>query len=63
MALTLSLSQDEDPGGETGQALAARWMELVESRTGSFKPEPGWYEALLKWMDTWPATIHEKAKG
>jgi MerR family transcriptional regulator, thiopeptide resistance regulator len=54
-------SLNEDPGGETGQALAARWMELVESRTGSFKPsQPGFYESYLQWMNTWPAPLHQK---
>jgi MerR family transcriptional regulator, thiopeptide resistance regulator len=52
---------DEDPAGENSQALAARWMELVESRTGSFKPsEPGFYESYIRWMDTWPAPLHQK---
>ena len=52
---------DEDPAGENGQALAARWMELVESRTGSFNPsQPGFYESYIRWMDTWPAPLHQK---
>jgi MerR family transcriptional regulator, thiopeptide resistance regulator len=54
----------EDPGGETGQALAARWMELVESRTGSFNPsQPGFYESYLQWMDSWPAPLHRKIRA
>ena len=54
-------SLNRDPGGETGQALAARWMELVESRTGGFKPsQPGFYESYLRWMDTWPAPLHKR---
>ncbi len=57
-------SLNEDPGGETGQALAARWMELVESRTGSFNPsQPGFYESYLQWMDTWPEPLHQKIRA
>ena len=52
---------DDDPAGENGQALAARWMELIESRTGSFKPsEPGFYESYVRWMDTWPPPLQQK---
>jgi MerR family transcriptional regulator, thiopeptide resistance regulator len=54
---------DQDPAGETGQALAARWMEVVESRTGSFKPQPGFYESYIKWMDSWPASLQHKITG
>ncbi len=54
---------DEDPAGETSQALAARWMEVVESRTGSFKPQPGFYESYIKWMDNWPTSLQHKITG
>jgi DNA-binding transcriptional MerR regulator len=54
---------DRDPASETGQALAARWMELVESKTGG---HPGFsqesYESYLRWMDNWPAAIHRKIR-
>jgi DNA-binding transcriptional MerR regulator len=55
----------EDPGGETGQALAARWMELIESRTGGspdLNSPPGSYESWLRWMDSWPPSIHRKIR-
>jgi len=56
-----------DPAGKTGQALAARWLELIESRTRSFaeaKPgAKGWYENYLKWMDNWPAEVHHKVRA
>jgi DNA-binding transcriptional MerR regulator len=56
-------SLDQDPGAETSQALAARWMELVESRTGGFKPsQPGFYESYLQWMESWPAPLHQKIR-
>ncbi len=58
-------SLDDDPGGEAGQALAARWMELVESRTGArpdFKSFNGSYESYLQWMDSWPPAIHQKIR-
>jgi DNA-binding transcriptional MerR regulator len=58
-------SLDIDPCGETGQALAARWMELIESRTGGrtdFKSSPGSYEAYFRWMDTWPPVIDQKIR-
>ena len=55
----------EDAGGETAQGLAARWMELIESRTGSHiepKLPPEWYESHIRWMDGWPAAIHQKVR-
>lgn len=58
-------SLENDPGGKTGQALAARWMELVESRTGArpdFKSFNGSYESYLQWMDSWPPAIHQKIR-
>jgi DNA-binding transcriptional MerR regulator len=59
-------SLDTDPDSETAQALAARWMELVESRTGGrpgFMSSPGSYEAYLEWMNSWPAQIHQKLRA
>jgi len=58
-------SLDTDPDSETGQALAARWMEIVESRTGGrpgFISSPGSYESYLKWMNSWPAPIHQRMR-
>ena len=59
-------SLDRGPGGEAGQALAARWMELLESRTGGrpdFKSAPGSYESYLRWMDSWPPAVHQKIRA
>jgi MerR family transcriptional regulator, thiopeptide resistance regulator len=55
-------SRDHDPAGETGQALAARWMELLESRTGGHPDLKIPYESYLRWMDGWPAPIHRKIR-
>lgn len=59
-------SLDCDPSGETGQALAARWMEWIESRTGGhpdLKSFPGAYESYVRWMDSWPPAIHQKIRA
>jgi DNA-binding transcriptional MerR regulator len=53
-------SLGEDPGSERAQALAAQWMELVESRTGSKGPPGKDYEAALQWMQNWPRELHEE---
>jgi len=55
---------DNDPAGETGQAIAARWMEVIESRTGSLPDvkKPNVYESLLRWMDGLPAHIHQRLR-
>jgi len=58
-------SLDQDPHGQTGQALGARWMELVESRTGGhpdIKSFTESYEAYFRWMDSWPPDIHRKVR-
>jgi DNA-binding transcriptional MerR regulator len=50
-------SLDEDPTGEKAQALAARWLALVEAFT---KGDPGLTEGLKKLYadrDNWPATF------
>jgi DNA-binding transcriptional MerR regulator len=55
-----------DPKGHSGQALAARWMELVESRTGSQpagKLPSGSYESYLRWVDNWPPEIHQRLRA
>jgi DNA-binding transcriptional MerR regulator len=65
LSFRIDESLENDPGGETGQALAARWMELVESRTGArpdFKSFNGSYESYLQWMDSWPPAIHQKIR-
>jgi hypothetical protein len=54
---------DQDPHGQTGQALAARWMELVESRTDGhpdIKSFTGSYEAYFRWIESWPPDIQRK---
>jgi MerR family transcriptional regulator, thiopeptide resistance regulator len=50
----------EDPAGEKAQALATRWMELVESSTGG-DPELK-VGALKAWADhqNWPAAEQER---
>jgi DNA-binding transcriptional MerR regulator len=53
----LSESLDEDPAGETAQALAARWMELVESNTGFKPPSNKDYEALVRRSQKWPSAF------
>jgi len=56
---TIAESFDEDPAGEKAQALALRWMELVESRTG-FKTAGRSnkdYEALVQRMQQWPSAF------
>ena len=57
-------SLEIDPAAETGQALAARWMELLESRTGGHPDvqTPNAYESYLRWIDGWPAPIHQKVR-
>jgi hypothetical protein len=54
--------RDEDPLRENGQALAARWMELIESRTGGHPDMRGSYESYTRWMNDWPSAIHERIK-
>ena len=51
---------DTDPGSETGQALAARWMELVESRTGGKTGWTGSMEEYLNWKESWPSDIRKR---
>jgi hypothetical protein len=54
-------SLSEDPAGEQGQALAARWKELVEGFTGG---DPDISASLGKmWTDraNWPAGMNTKA--
>lgn len=47
-------SLEEDPRNEKAQALAARWMELMESGTGAAAPANRDYEKLIQWMQNWP---------
>jgi len=53
---------DRDPADETAQALAMRWLELIESRTGSRAGARDRYESYLRWMDGWPPAIHQKIR-
>jgi len=53
----LAESLDEDPAGAKAQALAARWMELVESRAGFKTPSNKDYEALVQRIQNWPAAF------
>ena len=57
---TLAESLDEDPAGETAQALAARWMELVESNTGFKTPSNQDYEALVRRIQSWPPAFMQQ---
>ncbi len=52
-------ASDRDPAGEAGQALAARWLELIESRAGSHSGTRDQYEGYLRWMNAWPPAIHQ----
>jgi DNA-binding transcriptional MerR regulator len=57
-------SCDGDPAGERGQALAARWLELIESRTGGQGVGTrDQYEGYLRWMGAWPPAIHERIRA
>jgi hypothetical protein len=53
---------DEDPTCDNGQALAARWMELIESRTGGHPDMKASYESYTRWMNDWPSAIHQRIK-
>ncbi len=62
-ALYFNLAEalDEDPGSERGQALAASWMELVESGTGhraSANHED--YRKLVDWVRSWPPLFQKE---
>lgn len=62
----LDTASSGDPSHESSRALAARWLELIESRTGSFPealPDGDSYGTYLKWMDSWPALIHQKIRA
>ena len=64
LSFKIEESHDSDPAGEIGQALAARWMEVIESRTGSGRPNVKTaYESLLRWIDGWPEHIHQKLRA
>lgn len=47
-------SLNEAPGSEKAQALAARWMELMESGTGAVEANNANYEKIIQWMQAWP---------
>jgi len=66
IAAALAENPGEDPASKTAQILAARWMEIVESRTGGLPeptPPPGAYESYLRWMDSWPPAILEQIRA
>ena len=63
LSFKIEESHDNDPAGETAQALAARWMEVIESRTGGKRDVKIPYESLLRWMEAWPAHIHQKLRS
>lgn len=53
----------QDPRSDTAQALAARWLELIASRTGAHAGSRDQYESYLRWMNAWPAAIHQKIQA
>jgi DNA-binding transcriptional MerR regulator len=56
-------SLGEDPAGEKGQALAERWMALMDAASGG---DPAVKAGLLKaWADrrNWPATVRWQEEG
>jgi MerR family transcriptional regulator, thiopeptide resistance regulator len=55
-------SLEKDPASESVQALAARWMELLESRTGGDNGLADRYESYITWVDSWPVSIHQKIR-
>jgi MerR family transcriptional regulator, thiopeptide resistance regulator len=60
--LTAAELSYEDPAGEKAQAIAALWMELMESKTGYKTPASKDYEAMVKRIQRWPtALVHELA--
>jgi DNA-binding transcriptional MerR regulator len=66
LSFKLEAAAGEDPAGKTAQALAARWMELMESRTGGGpdpSAPPGAYESYLRWMESWPPAIYQQLRA
>jgi MerR family transcriptional regulator, thiopeptide resistance regulator len=53
----LAEAVDEDPKGSKAQALAARWMELIECVTGYKDPPQKDYEAMIGRIQSWPPTF------
>ena len=49
---------DEDPGSDKAQALAARWMELMEKGVGARPPSD--YEKLIQWVQNWPEDFRKE---
>ena len=52
---------DQDPGGETAQALAARWMKLVEGFTGGDPEVTDGLKKLYTDQPGWPADLQQKS--
>lgn len=52
----------EDPSSEKAQALAARWMELMETSSGSTPPAPGseHWKKLMEWVQSWPDDFRQE---
>jgi hypothetical protein len=66
LSFKIEAAVNEDPTAATGQLPAARWMELVENRTGShasFDPSPAAYEGYLRWMASRPPGIYKRLTG
>src|SRR5581483_5026233 len=51
---------EEDPASDRAQALAARWMELMETSGGATRFGEGEYEKLIEWMQTWPEEFRQE---
>jgi hypothetical protein len=51
---------DEDPRSDKAQALAARWMELMEVGSGAIAPAHGDYEKLIQWVQNWPEDFRKE---
>jgi DNA-binding transcriptional MerR regulator len=49
-----------NPREAQSRSLVARWMELVESRTGGAQGNYGDMEGFLRWRQTWPAKIESR---
>lgn len=57
LLFNLAESVDEDPASERAQALAAQWMEVMESGTGSRVPTNETYEAIVQRLQRWPSAL------
>jgi MerR family transcriptional regulator, thiopeptide resistance regulator len=65
LAFKIEDALDQDPSGDRAQALAARWMEVVENKTGG-PPQAKVnqeYESAIRRMNGWPRAIHRRLAG